>query len=280
MIWRAVTTHLSRHGVYTTTPLPVSIQLSFLRRTTLGAAELTVQDVKRGGRTSTVHVTLEQTSDKKNGQEDGKEAKEVKAMGYITVSPPSAEVGLTAPTDWTLHPPRTPVNLAALAVHGHDGPWRRFQDRYSAFRVAGQNIEVFAPEQEEQEQGRLIRHKEQWVRFRPGGQPARWTNEALLFLVDMFPTALDGLARVATATTAAAAAAPFWFPTVALTVDVKKQLPAQGVEWLYSQIHNKTMRGGRSDIQVVVLDAQGELVAVASQVSLVMSASRNIGQRL
>lgn len=88
-------THPKRYDAPAT---PISMQLAFLRRTGAGPAVLSVQDTKLGARTSTIHVTLAQASEKKHGE------LEDKITGYITVSPPTAEEGITAPTAWELYP--------------------------------------------------------------------------------------------------------------------------------------------------------------------------------
>ena len=73
--------------------------------------------------------------------------------------------------------------------------------------------------------------------------------------------------------------AKFWYPTVTLNIDMKKHLPKEGVEWLYSRIVTKVVRGGRTDLDVTVLDENGEVIALSTQVGLVVSASRNVGSR-
>lgn len=297
VLYRLVKTHFAHTHptLYKSAPVvPISIQLSFLRRTAAGKAMLTVQDVKLGARTSTLHVTVSQTREgkKKHPQGDGdsatEEALEAKVAGYITVSPPMAEVGASGSTSWTLHPPSLPgsgpngrVNLSALAAEGRDGVWERSQHDSKSFRWAGQHIEVFSPAKDSAGPDRRAT-VEQWARFQPGGErKARWTDEAVAYLVDMFPEALDELGRVASSGMPGNHKTEFfWYPTVTLNVEVKKQLPLQGVEWLYSRIHSKVIRNGRTDINVVVLDEEGEIIAVASQVGLVVSASRNIGQRM
>lgn len=265
------------------------MQLAFLRRTAAGPAVLEVQDTKLGARTSTIHVALLQPSEK--GKKKGDEENlEVKVAGYITVSPATAEVGVSAPSNWTLQPEPIPgsgpngrVNLAALRETGRDGKWVRLVAPFPKFRRASQQVELYGPDPALGKPPVL----DQWTRFRPGGNTeARWTNEAVAFLVDMFPMALDGFDTMAKAADNAAGTesakgkvAKYWYPTVTLNIDFKKRLPASGVEWLYSRVQTRSVRNGRTDLDVVVLDEQGEVVALSTQVGLVMDASRNIGQR-
>lgn len=252
---------------------------------------LTVQDTKLGARTSTIHVALSQAREKKKGGTEGDNADlEVKVTGYITVSPATAEVGLSADAGWRLSPAALPgsgpnggVDLATLGRVGRDGGWVRQAASFPQFRRAAQQVELYGPDAALGKRSIV----DQWARFRPNGDcEAHWTNEAVAYLTDMFPMALDGLDDVASAASggqgqAASAdkSARYWYPTVTLNIDFKKRLPPQGVEWLYSRVHTKVVRDGRTDINVVILDEQGEVVALSTQVGLVLSASRNVGQR-
>lgn len=246
---------------------------------------LTVEDSKLGARTSTIHVTLQQTSEKT-------QQLEAKVTGYITVSPPSAEVGISARTNWDLHPAPQAVDLEVLGGEtGRDGVWRRAIPPFVQFRKATGHLEVYGPERPPVSRGDKPPVVDQWARFRPGGDAGgRWTNEAVAYLVDMFPAALQGFDGMASSGSSSGSSSSgrtggseldgkFWYPTVTLNVDMKKQLPANGEEWLYSRVVNKAMRNGRMDIEVVVMDTSGEVVALGTQVGLVLSASRNVGKR-
>ncbi|KAI2791467.1 hypothetical protein POX_c04328 [Penicillium oxalicum] len=244
---------------------PISLQLSFLRRTAAGPAILHVQDVKIGLRTSTIHVQLLQPSEKAPDQ------LAVNVAGYITVSPPSAE-----------------VDLAALARTGHDGAWTKLDPPYADFRRAASQLELYGPGKGQTQQQRTgTMAIDQWARFRPGGEASgRWTDAAVVYLLDMFPMALEGFDTMSATAVAKEKGEPvpesmanFWYPTVTLNIDMKKRLPREGVEWLYSRVVTKVVRDGRTDLEVTVLDEKGEVVALSTQVGLVVSASRNLGSR-
>lgn len=315
--WMRLTKKTVPHGGYTTSVLaklakthfahthpnlstspatPISIQLSFLRRTDVGPALLTVEDMKIGARTSTIHVLLKQRSKSKSKkEEEGDE--EVKVAGYITLSPAAAETGITAQTSWALYPPPPgPVNLRALASTGRDGAWVRIPAPFVQFRRAAANVEFYGPDpasslEAEAGVGRRAIMVDQWARFRPlgpDGKPleGRWTDDTIGFLVDMFPMMLDGFDVISSAAQDPNAAqkgnsprGTFWYPTVTLNVDYKKRLPVEGVEWLYSRVQTKAVKDGRTDIDVTVLDESGDIVALSTQVGLVVSASRNLAGR-
>ncbi|OJD14054.1 hypothetical protein AJ78_05560 [Emergomyces pasteurianus Ep9510] len=273
--------------------LPITLHLTFLRRTDAGAATFVVQDTKLGSRTSTLHITLSQHDP------DGAVRDEV--AGYITVSNFDMEDGPTMNTGYELCPKPAPgskpdrrVDLAKLAREGRDCDWTRFHISFSSMRKASHHVEFYTPGYTKPATGsEAARQKgpsgivEQWVRFKPYGKVSRWTDSTLGYLVDMFPMMLERFdAKPWDANAAAAAAAKsknkmstYWYPTVLLNMEFKKKLPAEGVEWLYSRVQTKVLKDGRMDLDLVVLDEQGEVVAVSNHVALIVSAQRNIGPR-
>ncbi|OJZ80779.1 hypothetical protein ASPFODRAFT_147545 [Aspergillus luchuensis CBS 106.47] len=280
---------------------PISMQLAFLRRTAAGPAVLKVEDTKLGRRTSTLHVMLLQkpdsgkrkqsqssTTEGKKGEDDDEDL-EIKVAGYITVSPADAEEGLSATTGWKVSSPAPAagsngdgsVNFETLGRTGRDGAWGKLIPEHSEFRKATGQTEFYVPvELSEEERKQRKMNAEQWARFRPAGDVnARWTNEALVYLTDMFPTALAGFDDAAEEAAVGGGKGLFWFPTVTLNIDLKKRLPEEGVEWLYSRVYTKKVRDGRTDLDVTVVDDKGDVVALSTQVGLVLSASRNIGSR-
>ena len=277
---------------YKSAATPIAMQLAFLRRTSAGPAVLKVSDSKIGARTSTIHVSLLQAKDaSKSTTAADDEDLEVKITGYITVSPADAEEGISSSTGWELYPTMPGgskanggIDFARLASTGRDGAWKSIAAPFPKFRRAAAQIELYGADHDhgtsgaEGKQGPRV--VDQWARFRPGGDTtARWSNEAVAYLVDMFPMALDGFDTMSAAAEGSGSDAKFWYPTVTLNVDFKKRLPAAGAEWLYSRVQTKVVRDGRTDLDVTVLDEAGEVVALSTQVGLVVSAARNVGKR-
>ncbi|KAJ6150426.1 hypothetical protein N7471_001625 [Penicillium samsonianum] len=224
---------------------------------------------------------------------------EVKAAAYINASPPDTEGGPSYNGTWELGPAPVPgtrsdgsVDLLALAKNKRDSAWVKFPPLSPAM-AAMRNLEVYAPNllMSASLETRAKQVVDQWLRFTPGGKVARWSNEAVMFLVDIFPAGLDRLAAMEShrllsenvpqreAPENAAAKDRFWFPTVSLNIDLKTRLPIEGVEWLYSRVVTRKVQGSRADLDVVVLDQMGDLVATSTQVALVVDASRNIKGR-
>jgi acyl-CoA thioesterase FadM len=66
---------------------------------------------------------------------------------------------------------------------------------------------------------------------------------------------------------------------VLLNLDVKKALPEEGVKYLHVRLQAKQIKNGRFDLEIVVMDEGGELVALSHHVCFAVSAARNTAAR-
>ena len=64
-----------------------------------------------------------------------------------------------------------------------------------------------------------------------------------------------------------------------MNLEVKKTLPPEGVEWLFVRVRPKQIKNGRMDLEVVILDEQGDIVALSQHVCLILDAARNMAER-
>lgn len=308
ILYRLATTHFkhthpTRHN---SQPQPISMQMTFLRRTAAGPATLTVEDSKLGLRTSTIHVTLSQEDDSSSSSAKTQNRKlTAKVVGYITVSDPISDVGHSFPSAWELCPPAPSLGPPSVVITADNvslspdtttqSKWRQTGPGYWAkFRRVEHQCITFGPTSEFKKPGVI----DQWARLRTvtsGSSSAagngKWTNETLPFLSDWFPAALEELGTQALFSSSSSSPTsptspstrpkmpPFWYPTVTLNIDFKKSLPAQGVDWLYSRVVMKSVRNGRMDIEVIIMDEQGEIVALCSHVGLVVPVERNTSGR-
>ena len=271
------TTHASLNQRHT-----ITLHLTFLRRTSIGPARFSVRDVKLGRRTSTVHVSLTQGPDA---------SAEPSVVGYLTQSNLDTEEGISLPTQWSLHPPPLPLKSTTRALRegkGGDDNWILSPPLHPKFRKAAQRVQFYVPRK-----GQLApAMADEWICLR--GEGERFTQESLGFVVDQFPQVVEiypgtdplpfsPAARSAAAVTGSkqedkgtGKGKPNWYPTILLNLDVKKALPEGGVEWLFVRVRAKKIHNGRMDLEVVVLDEGGELVAVSNHVCLILSAERNM----
>jgi hypothetical protein len=59
--------------------------------------------------------------------------------------------------------------------------------------------------------------------------------------------------------------------SISMSVEIKKRLPLDGVRWLYLRTEAKSIKNGRLDFQVLVLDESMDLVAISHQVAQLAS---------
>ncbi|KAH6972398.1 thioesterase-like superfamily-domain-containing protein [Ilyonectria sp. MPI-CAGE-AT-0026] len=279
ILYRLTRSHfaLTHPGRHDGNAAPIGMQIAYVRRCATGPAQLDIEDIKLGARTSLIRITL--------SQQNLEREKIVKLTGLVTVSNLASETGLSLASGWTLSP-KPAILLSPQKSTSRDfgseqitrtNPWRRVRVPHPEFRKATSHVEVHVAETASQPASH--RHlTDQWAALRWTDEDGRlvegrWTNEAAAFLLDVFPTALTDLEAEATADDSVTA--PMWFPTLSLNIDFKKELPKDGAEWLFSRVTMKSIKNGRTDIEVVLMDESGELVALATQAGLVMSSARN-----
>ena len=249
------------------------IHMEFIRRTEIGPAIFTVKDIKLGRQTSTVHVTLSQ-----------KDREEV--LGYFTNCNIAAETGISYSTVWQPNPPILPADVSKFA-NNTDQHWaERKTWPFASFRKASTQIRSFFPRHGQAAKSIV----DEWLCLRNG---ENFTNEALGFVCDMFPQMAefyrdDGVdpygieleQRMSIEEQEQKIKAPgAWYPTLVLNLDVKKALPQEGVKWLNVRLQAKQIKNGRFDLEIIIRDATGDVVALSHHVCLAVSASRNIAKR-
>lgn len=254
-------------------PHTIALHLDFLRRTSAGPATFTVRDVKLGRQTSTIHVALSQDGGTLSRPRDEE------VVGYITHSNISAEKGLSLTTPFELQPRPAPVDLGALR-RSADVCWaRRDNLPFAAFRKASQKVTFHFP-RVTQVRGIV----DEWLCFASG---ERFTNASLGYVADMFPSPVETIVGDTN---------PYdfsqeenrveferriqrWYPTLVFNLDIKKRLPEDGVDWLFVRVTSKKIKNGRLDLEIVILDDSGDVVALSHHVNLVLGADRNIAKR-
>lgn len=278
-------------------PHAITLHAEFLRRTQAGPATLRVRDVKLGRQTSTVHVALSQPTGHSHGDSNGSsssssdELEREEVVAYITYTNLAAESGPTFETGWQLEPPPPPPpsDFDAL-TRGNDGDahWAEWTAKpFPEFRRVIQQMRIYLPRGGRHAADSLC---DEWVRF---ADPAQQFTDASLGLVsDLWPQVIESLVAArqeeqkgsSSSSSSSGQRQPpplakFWYPTLLLNLDIKKALPAEGVEWLFVRVRAKEIRNGRQDLEVVILDQQGEIVALSHHVALVLDAKRNTAKR-
>ena len=68
-------------------------------------------------------------------------------------------------------------------------------------------------------------------------------------------------------------------PTVLLNLDFKKVIPREGLDWLFVRVAAKQIKNGRMDLEIIIMDAEGDFVALSHHVALAVGADRNLAER-
>jgi hypothetical protein len=151
---------------------------------------------------------------------------------------------------------------------------------FASFRKASQKVQFHFPRQ-----GHVMRSiGDEWLCFKNG---EKFTNESLGYLADTFPMPVEQFREdknpydVSSSDTQAGLAKPvrYWYPTLVLNLDIKKVLPEGGVDWLFGRVRAKQIKNGRMDLEVIIMDEGGDIVAISNHVCLVLGSERNTAAR-
>ncbi|KZZ97323.1 thioesterase family protein [Moelleriella libera RCEF 2490] len=264
--------------------------IQYLSRTQAGPAYLVVEEAKMGRNTSVLHISVHQQGllatapFLDGGGSDAAAApkgRKARVTAYVTNTNLAKQSGITLPTSWKLPDAPAPVDLGLLSC-GQDRAWTRIQVPLMRRIPSVKTLDFFA-----QRAGHVSNAAhDYWVRC-ANGEP--FTSVSLGFVADaaaaMIPESYrqedagrpprDGEIRHDQA---------YWYPTVTLSIDVKKKLPEPeegegGARWLRLRAASKAIRNGRSDLEIVIFDQGGELVALSHHVAMVLDFSRNLSGR-
>ena len=160
-------THFSTTLSKQNQPHTIALHLTFLRKTEIGPALLTVTPLKLGRQTSVISITLSQSSISKT-------------VCTLTQSNISSETGPSFSTKWGLKPAPLPVDLEKLGREGECENWvleKESEMRYLGFRKATFKTEFAFPRGGQRE----LAWADEWVRLRSG---EKWTNASVGYLAD------------------------------------------------------------------------------------------------
>lgn len=192
--------------------------------------------------------------------QDGRE----EVVAYITNSNIDTESGFSLDTEYRLIPPRPPVDLAKLK-EDKDEHWSVWTGMpHTKFRKASTKVKWHLPRKGQPVKGIA----DEWLTFSDG---TKFTNSSIGFVADMFPQIIENYKKPGQG--------PNWYPTLLLNLDIKKSLPAEGVEWLGVRVQMKKIQNGRMDLEIQVLDAEGDIVALSHHIGFILDASRNTAAR-
>lgn len=264
---RVASKHFSTTLAKQNQPHTITLHLEFMRRTQIGPATFKVQDMKLGRQASVVHIALVQ---------DGRE----EVVGYISNTNLSTEEGVSFPTEWEMRPKPLPADTSKFEKNDDSNWAEQHHMPFVKFRKSSRRMKWFFPRKGQ----RLKSVSDEWVRWSSG---EKFTQESLGFVCDNFPLVIESYVKDSPYDLKEGkegkrnemSPARFWYPTLLLNLDVKKALPPEGADYLFVRAQTKQIKKGRHDIEVTILDEQGDLVALSHHVVLVVDSSRNLAAR-
>lgn len=190
------------------------------------------------------------------------------------------ENGVTYPTEYTLSPEPCSADIAKL-LQNQDPRWICSSNPYNvnSFGKARTHWKSFLPISGPPHSSIT----DEWITpIRPG---ERFTNEILCFVADrrshMYENFRPGSPYSAAGIIERAKKpgpappndweTPFYYPTLLISLDFKRLLPPEGAECLYLRARAKQTKNGRFDVEVTIMDADGELVVIANHVAFIVA---------
>ncbi|KAK0614612.1 thioesterase-like superfamily-domain-containing protein [Immersiella caudata] len=256
-------------------PHTLTAHWEFLTRSTVGSVIITLQIIKPGRQLTTLHATLYQNDLLPSAPWVTSTSRKC-ITAYLTMtSLPLAGLSLTT---FALSNPPPPAPDFSLLPSDTDPNWTNHPFLSTHLnRVASlQNLHFYAPRPSAPHQPRTI--PDMWIRLSTPNSP--FTTVHLPYVIDSLPFSVEALRPAAGQDGPFGHDELFWYPTVVMNLEVKRPLEeSHKVEWLFLRMKTREIMNGRFDLEVVVMDKEGALVAVGTQVGLVLGMERNLKGR-
>jgi hypothetical protein len=254
LITHAAASFSAAHHAELNQPDLITLHQEFISACVFGPADITVTVLSRGRQYSALRLQLFQypNFDRSNQAilriealvRQGSFQRENNAGGLTLPTRPTSKYG--------------PVLNRTECIEFKDPPG--MYERRTAYGKV-----VFLLDPNTNEVGRGIEGpsvRTQWISYRDTSK--RFNIAGLSFLVDTHRPLIEAYDLVGN-----------WFPTLSMSLDVKKAPPEGGWEWLFMRIEIHQVKDGRFDYDVVILDEANELVALSRHANLIVSSERN-----
>lgn len=268
-------------------PDTIAAHWEFLSRTVTGRAILVVEEIKPGRSMTVIHISLYQTGLLpqapwiSSGTVDGRAESEKVVVAYLTNRSIAAESGISLNTGWSLQPKFPAVKDFSKLLANEDPQWSPLDLVIQRRVTAVKQLNIYHSREALEKSGRtsLV---DVWISAK-NGEPFK--DPALGFLIDATASFVVELQRPRTADEPPSAGgkftqkAAFWYPTLVMNLDVKKRLPEDGEKWLFLRSYAKQILNGRSDIEIIVCDGAGDIVALSHHVAMIVNFEKNTANR-
>ena len=238
----------------------ITFHVEFLARSATGPVEISIHELKIGRQFSTVRAQLLQYP---NGNPAAKPRTCMEALVTLgNLKQESQSGGVTLPT-------RPTLAVQSMAPRTTFREWKSTPE-WASRRPAAFKIKILLPPGSNE----VLAHptlgpsvREHWVQWQEGvgDSGVGFQISALAYLADAFRPLPEAYGLVDN-----------WYPTLSYNLEVKKAPPSEkGWQWLFLRIETRQVKHGRFDLDVVILDEDGDLVALSKHTALIVSVARN-----
>ncbi|KAJ5291445.1 thioesterase family protein [Penicillium angulare] len=251
-------------------PDTLTAHFEFPNRASTGPAILTIEDVKLGQQISTLQLTLWQGGLLSQAPWIDHFVSRRRVLAYTTHTNLRSFSGISMPTGYEVTPAAELSSVSdfeALKTNGADEVWEKSK-LPKAYATMMPSL-------------------------------ARWhgeriTQSTLAYVVDSFPhnmhkfLAAPVLRELLNAPPDRSGDSDMkevrgkdhqrdemWFPTVVMNMEMKTTLPDDGIEWLAVRVLSKQIKDGKFDLEVLVRDPDGEIIALSHHVGLILNFVQN-----
>ncbi|RFU81071.1 thioesterase family [Trichoderma arundinaceum] len=259
----------------------------YLNRTLAGPAVFVVEEAKPGRSITVLHVSLYQggllpqapwiSTESKDGQPKSEKV----VVAYLTNRSIAAEKGISLPSGWSLQPQLPRVADFSKLLTNQDPEWAALDLVIQRRVTAVQQLQFYYNRAALAKSG-TDSSFDLWTSLK-NGEPIK--APSLGFVVDCTAAFIPEMHRPRTKEDPPAAGGEFtrntslWYPTLAMNLEVKKALPEEGEQWLMLRSSSKQIHNGRYDVEIIVFDRAGDLVALSHHVAMVVNSEKNTANR-
>ncbi|EGX91107.1 hypothetical protein CCM_05264 [Cordyceps militaris CM01] len=255
-------THVAKYGHRNV----ISAHWDFLNRSQAGRATMLVDEVKIARNMSVLHIALYQDGQLTEAPWVSPDARRV-VTASVTCRDMATETGQSLDGEWRDAYPPAPADLQRLPL-GQDPGWELYTN--ANFRP-NRHWNTY----QQRTHATPVGIRDLWMEHK-SGEPIE--NLDLAYLADITPAiGLFSLQHAPAAQTPPGVV--FWYPTLNIHMDFKKSLPAEGARWLRLRTSIRSAKNGRYGCDVDIFDADGDVVAQARHVAMIVDMSRNTASR-
>ncbi|KAJ5291516.1 thioesterase family protein [Penicillium angulare] len=277
-------------------PDALTAHFEFPNRASTGPAILIIEDVKLGQQISTLQLTLWQGGLLSQAPWIDHFVSRRRVLAYTTHTNLRSFSGMSMPTGYEVTPAAKLPSVSdfeALKTNGADKVWEKSKlpKAYATMMPSLAHWHFYVPRNEPLSPGVL----DMWIRL---ASSERITQSTLAYVVDSFPhnmhnfLAAPALRELLNAPPDRSGdsdvkeirekdqqRAEMWFPTVVMNMEVKTALPDDGIEWLAVRVLSKQIKDGKFDLEVLVRDPDGAIIALSHHVGMILNIVQSTGKK-